>query len=441
MIIKIEDKKINEYVEKIHNKGGTCYLVGGYVRDKVLLNNTDNSDIDIEVHNIEYQELLNIFQNNGKVQGNFGVIKLLGTTAEFAMPRNENKIGQKHNEFMINMNPYMDLKSAAKRRDFTINTLMYNLKEDILIDNYGAMNDIKSKLIRHTSDKFTEDPLRILRAIRFSFKLNFKIANDTLLLCESILNELDYISKERKNEEVRKLITAHVHNNGLQYLYKLLFKYYGIDNLHNITQNPLFHPEGNVWIHTKQALMLLDYERDELSKDDYYIVFLSLLFHDIGKIKATGINEDGSVHSHGHEQYSYHMSQKIIEDIEIDKRKKKIILNLIRDHMKPIFINEMRSKTVIELFEFYKDDIKLLLYVFLFDKSARSKECDIQEMNAKFLEIKKKLFEPVMEMYEYYEGLKKIYNGKYFMERGITGKDIGIKQKEVLIKQMSIYRK
>ncbi|MFV0289085.1 MAG: hypothetical protein ACK5HR_06535, partial [Mycoplasmatales bacterium] len=226
--ILITDSKVQKYLNIILANQGQSYLVGGYVRD-YLLNKTPQ-DLDIEVYHLSFTKLQNIFGAEAKIQSNFGVFSLKNTSAEFTIPRKENKIGIKHQDFMINLDPNMDLKTAAKRRDFTINALMYDIKQNVLLDFYHGQEDLKQKQLRHVSLKFAEDPLRILRAIRFSAQLGFTIVKETWDLCLKMLPELKYITSERKNQEIKKFLFTPFANFkiGFEYFSIVIEQYYDV---------------------------------------------------------------------------------------------------------------------------------------------------------------------------------------------------------------------
>ena len=194
-------------LDYISEKGGKPLIVGGFVRDMLI--GFESTDVDIEVYNLSMEELSKVLEKIDKVsiQGNFGTIKLKNyENIEISIPRKETQIGVKHTDFMVNIDPFMSYKEACSRRDFTVNTLMYDYEKQLIIDEYGGLRDIKEMELRHVSDKFVEDPLRVLRAIRFVCKYNFKLNLKTYELCLAINDDLKYISKERISEEVDKIV-------------------------------------------------------------------------------------------------------------------------------------------------------------------------------------------------------------------------------------------
>ena len=197
------EKQIAELVKQ---KGGRAFYVGGYVRDKLL--GIENKDIDIEVHGIEPDVLLDILKKVGKplkFGKSFGIYSLRDYHLDIALPRKEKAIGKGHRDFKITVDPYIGYKKAAKRRDFTINAIMEDVLTGEIIDYFNGTQDLKKKVIRHIDDKtFVEDPLRVLRACQFASRFKFKIAKETIALCKNI--DTTTLSKERVEEELKKAL-------------------------------------------------------------------------------------------------------------------------------------------------------------------------------------------------------------------------------------------
>ena len=185
---------------------GKPYLVGGGVRDALL--GRPSKDVDIEVHGIELDDLAEIVERDlggkqdqvGKV---FGVFKV--GDFDIALPRTETKTGAKHTDFDVKPDPNLSLEQAARRRDFTINALMYDSENDEILDFFGGQDDIKSKNIKHVDPKtFVEDPLRVYRAAQFASRFGFSIDPSTQKLARSM--DLSDLPKERVFGEVQKML-------------------------------------------------------------------------------------------------------------------------------------------------------------------------------------------------------------------------------------------
>ena len=168
-------EKIAGYVDEA---GGRTYYVGGFVRDRLL--GIENKDVDIEVHGIEPDRLFAILEKTGEpvtFGKSFGVYALRGETIDIAMPRRERAIGCGHRDFDVEVDPLIGTEAAARRRDFTVNSIMEDVLTGEIIDHFGGRQDIEAGIIRHIDpETFVEDPLRVLRAAQFAARFEFDVA-------------------------------------------------------------------------------------------------------------------------------------------------------------------------------------------------------------------------------------------------------------------------
>ncbi|WP_459829782.1 tRNA nucleotidyltransferase/poly(A) polymerase family protein [Campylobacter concisus] len=196
------------------------YLVGGCVRDAFL--GREIYDYDIEVYDIEltkFNELMASIGASG-VGKSYFIYKY--KNYDIGLPRSESKTGNSHKDFAVSY--INDPKMASLRRDFTINAMMMNIFNGEILDFYGGKQDLANKILRHIdSEKFKEDPLRVLRGVQFSSRLDFSIANETLALMKSL--SLEHLSRDRINTELIKFFRAKYLEKGAYYLFELgLFK-------------------------------------------------------------------------------------------------------------------------------------------------------------------------------------------------------------------------
>lgn len=205
--------------QDIQKSGGTTYVVGGYVRDQLM--DLESKDIDLEVFGLDKQSIVNILTKYGTLLEEVGVsftaskLRFVedGQTYDIdvSLPRREKKNGLGHKSFDVEFDPMMTTKEAASRRDFTANALMCNVLTGEIIDHFGGLKDIENGLLRHTSEKFAEDPLRVLRGVQFIGRFaGFIMHPVTIDLCKSLLPEFGTISKERLWSEFDKLCTKSV---------------------------------------------------------------------------------------------------------------------------------------------------------------------------------------------------------------------------------------
>ncbi|WP_455757227.1 CCA tRNA nucleotidyltransferase [Sulfurimonas sp.] len=188
-------------------------IIGGYVRDFLL--NIKSKDIDIELYGVsslqKVEEILKEFGNINSVGKSFGVCKLslLDNEIDFTLPREDNKISSGHKGFDIRVNSELDFKTATSRRDFTINTIAYDVQRKEILNPFGGIDDLKNKILRAVNIKtFAEDPLRVLRAVGFSSRFNFNMDTELFLLCKKMCDEnvLEELAKERIYSEIKKIL-------------------------------------------------------------------------------------------------------------------------------------------------------------------------------------------------------------------------------------------
>jgi tRNA nucleotidyltransferase (CCA-adding enzyme) len=235
-----------------------AYFVGGAARDFLL--GREITDIDIEIYDI----LPDRFDHLMKTLGAIGVGKSyfvykLGAF-DLSLPRSERKIGRGHKAFEVAWQN--DPKEASRRRDFTINALMIDIFNGDLSDFHKGRGDLEAKVLRHIDDRaFAEDSLRVLRAARFAAQLNFKIATETIALCNAI--ELNDLSADRIRSELQKISNAPFRVKGFYYLLKLgaskrLFGYDDatLELFRWVKRAPLYYALGCFW-HSKRRVFSL----------------------------------------------------------------------------------------------------------------------------------------------------------------------------------------
>jgi tRNA nucleotidyltransferase (CCA-adding enzyme) len=205
--------KLNNIFDKLDKYASNIIIVGGFVRDSFL--GIKSKDIDIEVYGLEsfevLQTLLQEFAKVSSVGKSFGVCKLNyeGYDLDFSLPRYDNKISSGHAGFEVDIDPNMDFKTASFRRDFTINTIGFNVMKKEFIDPYNGIMDIKNSVLKAVNnDTFIQDPLRVYRAIQFSSRFEFKLDDNLFKLCETMIEErcLEELSLQRIIEELKKLL-------------------------------------------------------------------------------------------------------------------------------------------------------------------------------------------------------------------------------------------
>ena len=206
-------KILQEISDKLNTLNAKAIIIGGSVRDHFLQKSI--KDYDIEVYGLSTIDALeSLLKAYGKVKlvgKSFGVLKFVykGKEYDFAFPRRETKSGVGHKGFDIVSDGFMSYEEAAKRRDFTINAMGYDIEKQEFLDPFDGMSDMKKKVLRHIDDKtFVEDPLRVYRGIQFCARLEYKMAEKTKKLCIAMVEQgvLEELPKERVFEEMKKLL-------------------------------------------------------------------------------------------------------------------------------------------------------------------------------------------------------------------------------------------
>ena len=286
------------------------------------------------------RELLDAFGPVNVVGEAFTVYKL-GPHLDVSLPRRERKTGRGHRAFFIEGDPEMTVEEATARRDFTINAILKDPLTGEIVDPYDGRVDLERGIIRAvSSDTFSDDSLRVLRAAQFAARFEFRVEPETATLCRAI--DLSDLPSERVWSEMEKLLLRAQHPSiGLGWLHALgaldqLFP--EIKALIEVPQDPEWHPEGDVFVHTR---LVIDRAReliDDLPYAKQVTVMLAALAHDFGK-PATTEFIDGRLRSRGHEEAGVEPALSFLDKLNIytldgyDVRAQ--VLALVRDHLKP----------------------------------------------------------------------------------------------------------
>jgi tRNA nucleotidyltransferase (CCA-adding enzyme) len=334
-------EKVVTLARAIDEAGGRALLVGGCVRDALM--SKESKDWDLEVYNLAPELLRKVLDQFGPVNAvgeSFTVYKL-GRHLDVSIPRRERKSGRGHKAFVIEGDPAMSVVEATRRRDFTINAILQDPLTGELIDPFNGHVDIDQGVLRAVSaETFAEDSLRVLRAAQFAARFEFQIDPETVALCRTI--DLSDLPAERIWGELEKLLLQSTRPSiGLEWLRELgavekLFP--EIQSLIGVPQDPEWHPEGDVFVHTK---LVIDRAReliDGLSYARQVTVMLAALAHDFGKPATTQFLE-GRWRSRGHEEAGVAPTESFLDRINVhtidgyDVRSQ--IIALVREHLKP----------------------------------------------------------------------------------------------------------
>jgi len=326
--------------QRLADAGGKAWLVGGCVRDLML--GINPKDYDLEVYGLDEAALSGCLQQIGRcemVGRQFGVHKLWfnGMEIDVALPRTEAKNGTGHRGFAIQTDPDLTPEIASLRRDFTINAMMFDPLHDNLLDLHGGQSDLDGQVLRHVSRAFVEDPLRPLRAMQFSARFQLSLAPETASLCQILLSEADSLPASRIWNEWQKWSHAPFPSYGLRALQDSgwLPCYPGLNALQSCPQDPPWHPEGNVWLHTLQVVDMaaMIAQKNMLNSHNREHLVFAALCHDIGKPETTVRYKNGRIGSPGHGQAGVPLSHHFLSRIHAPGRIAKYILPLVREHI------------------------------------------------------------------------------------------------------------
>lgn len=334
-------EKVISLAEKIASTGGRAMLNGGCVRDELM--GVEPKDWDVEVYGVEPDRLREIVAEFGEVNAvgeSFAVYKI-GNDLDVSLPRRERKSGSGHRGFTIVGDPSMSFEEACRRRDFTVNAILKDPITGEVVDPFDGRGDIKRKLLRMVSrETFGEDSLRVLRAAQFAARFEFTVDAETTELCRSI--DVKDLPKERIWGELEKLLLLPQQPSiGLKLLYDVgVFRqlFPEIEALVGVPQEPEWHPEGDVDVHT---MMVADEARKLIDDLDYsrkVAVMLGAVCHDLGKPPTTEFAE-GRIRSRGHDEAGVEPTISVLDKLGIytldgfDVRDQ--IIQLVRYHLKP----------------------------------------------------------------------------------------------------------
>ena len=379
---------VRRIAELIRDGGGRALLVGGCVRDALL--GEGCKDFDLEVYGLSAQGLQDLLASHFRLElvgASFGVFKVCGWPIDLALPRRENKTGWGHRGFVVEATPDLDIAEAAARRDLTINAILCDPLSGELIDPWHGVEDLRAGLLRHVSEHFAEDPLRVLRVMQFTARLGFAVAPETVALCRSMTPE-DLPAERLAGEWEKLLLQGRQPSLGLRFLRDCgwLCYYPELAALVGCEQDARWHPEGDVWEHTLLALDAAVGRRNG-TRDDDLAVALAVLCHDFGKAVTTVHDDDGRIRSSGHEVVGEELAGAFLRRMWSEVSLLDIVLRLVREHMCPmgLIINDASDKAIRRLSLRVGGRMDLLLRVVECDMVAsagRGQEADLGPLRA-----------------------------------------------------------
>lgn len=323
----------------IRKYGGRPLIVGGAVRDYLL--GVPCKDLDVEVYGVSLAAVHEALGPSANECGReFGILRLCvgDWEMDFSQPRKDSRVGVGHKGFKAEFDPNMTLQDAAMRRDFTVNSMAYDPETGELFDFFDGQADLRNKILRMTDPVvFKDDPVRVMRGVMMCGRCDLVAHPDTIRRCAEVLPSYHDMTKERIWMELWKWAAkSAVPSRGLDFLYQTgwLVHFTELLSLLECDQDPIWHPEGNVWKHTKHVCDAAAgiAVREKLSEQDRGELVLAALLHDIGK-PSTSTNESGKIVSPGHEGIGATLAENFLSDLGAPYDVIKRVALLVREHM------------------------------------------------------------------------------------------------------------
>ena len=327
-----------DIASRSRSAGGRALMVGGSVRD-LLLGERQVKDVDLEIFGIDPEALQRIIGEKYAFDPcgvSFGVLKIQHLDIDVSLPRRESKRGEGHKGFLVDSDPTLSVQEAASRRDFTLNAIYYDPLAGRLEDPWNGVADLEARILRHVSSKFVEDPLRVLRGMQFVARFGLRPADETVALCRTI--DIEGLPPERLFEEWAKLLTKGVEiGRGLEFLRSTgwVRHFPELARLIGCRQDPKWHPEGDVWEHTKLCLDAFARHRVGDPAEDL-LVGLAVVCHDFGKPATTSRDpRTGHIRSLGHDIAGVAPTLSFLRRLTNEERLLREVPPLVQHHMQP----------------------------------------------------------------------------------------------------------
>jgi tRNA nucleotidyltransferase (CCA-adding enzyme) len=333
------DPDVLRLATAIGQAGGRALLVGGFVRDRLL--GHESKDYDVEVYGLPLERLEAVLGELGEViriGRAFGVLRVKGLDIDISLPRRDSKTGRGHRGFQVELDPELSFADAARRRDLTINAMALDPLTDEILDAHGGQDDLKHGVLRATdASKFSEDPLRGVRVAQFAARFEMRPDDELLRLASEL--DLSELPGERLYEEFRKLLLLGKRPSlGFNFLLdtRLLRFFPELQALVDCPQDPEWHPEGDVWVHTLMVLDEAAGDRSGNEQEDLVLMFAALC-HDLGKPPTTRTTEDGRIRSPGHEAAGIEPTRAFLNRLRAPGDLVDKVAALVRHHLAPAF--------------------------------------------------------------------------------------------------------
>lgn len=325
-----------QVVKTLHQAGFKAYFAGGCVRDQVMGREPQDYDIATDA---PPDTVIRLFPKTIPAGVSFGVVIVLNGPYQFEVAtfRSDGRYLDGRHPVEVR---FSNEEEDAKRRDFTINGMFYDPIAGRVVDYVGGQADIKAGLIRCIGDpqaRFSEDKLRLMRAVRFSVQFDYKIEEKTDQALHQLADQITVVSAERIRDELSKILTGPRPAQGMHLLRQTgLLKAIlpEVASMEGVQQPPEFHPEGDVWVHT--LLML-----EKMVPASSFDFALAVLLHDVGKPPTFSIKD--RIRFDNHCQVGAGMAEQICTRLKLSRKQTEKVVELVREHLRFKDVRLMRE--------------------------------------------------------------------------------------------------
>ena len=416
--------KVNKIIEELRGHGFEAYAVGGCVRDMILGRSPQDWDITTSATPMEVKSIFRRTVDTGIVHG---TVTVLLDKDHFEVTTYRLDGEYEDNRHPKEVSFTSSLTEDLKRRDFTINAMAYNESEGV-IDLFGGMEDLQKGLVRcvgSAKERFEEDALRILRAVRFSAQLGFTIEEDTLKAVREKAENLKNISAERIRVELTKLLISD-HPDRLRDLYdvgitKVILPEFDVMMT---TDQKNIHHSYSVGEHTIRAVMEVgkDSEDRQFTEREKTLLRLTMLFHDIEKPGTLTVGKDGQNHFYGHQEKGALTAKNILRRLKFDNDTIQAVTHLVKWHDNRFGLTPSSMRKAVS--KIGKEYMELLFEVQRADTSAKNPE--LTKEKYEIIAQARKLYGEILEREECVTLKELKVNGKDLIAIGIVpGKELG----------------
>lgn len=326
-----------QILNTLRSKGFITYFVGGCVRDSIL--GREVKDIDIVTSALP-SDIQTIFQKTYNIGEAFGIVNVVNNSINYEIATFRKETGYTDGRHPGLIEYAKTPQDDSKRRDFTINALYYDPVENNILDFASGIPDLKKGILRtigNAEDRFTEDYLRILRAVRFGIRFDFSIDIEIVTAIKKLSSNTELISKERVRDELTKIFTGPYPDKALSLLDDtglLSVLLPDISAMKGVQQPLKYHPEGDVFEHTKLMLANMPFPSEELA--------WSILLHDVGKPRTFSIGDDGKEKFLCHAEEGFAIAEKILKNLKFPSDFIDNVCNAVKNHMRFATVCDMR---------------------------------------------------------------------------------------------------